>query len=70
MPIYEYRCHDCQRLFQKLQPVGAGSSGVVCPDCGSSQVERQLSTFASGPSTGSTAGVGGPAAGCGPAGGG
>jgi putative FmdB family regulatory protein len=70
MPIYEYRCQDCNRLFSKLQPMGADSSGVSCPDCAGERVERQLSTFASGSSTASASGIGGPQAGCGHAGGG
>jgi putative FmdB family regulatory protein len=66
MPIYEYRCRDCNHLFQKLQPMGAGVDGVTCPSCGSARVERQLSVFASSSSAGSAS----PATGCAPTGGG
>ena len=66
MPIYEYRCRDCRQVFQKLQPMSAGSDGVSCPSCGSARVERQLSVFASSSSIGSAS----PAAGCAPTGGG
>lgn len=51
MPIYEYRCRECDLVFSRLQRVGAGSVGVTCPDCGSADVRRELSSFAS--STGS-----------------
>lgn len=52
MPIYEYRCAQCGKQFTRLQRVGAGSDGVRCPKCESEKVERLLSSFASGPSTG------------------
>ena len=47
MPIYEYRCLDCDHTFQLLQRVGASSEGVACPKCGGTHVERLLSCFAS-----------------------
>ena len=60
MPIYEYRCRDCDNLFQKLQPMSASADGLVCPKCGNPDVERQVSAFAST----STGGLLGPPAGC------
>jgi putative FmdB family regulatory protein len=59
MPLYEYRCPGCGRRFEVLQRVGQGSVGVVCPDCGRPNPEKQHSTFASG---GADAGTG---SGCG-----
>jgi len=56
MPIYEYRCRECGHVFSRLQRVGASSEGVTCPKCGSTEVERLLSTFAS-TSTGSSTGA-------------
>jgi putative FmdB family regulatory protein len=47
MPIYEYRCTDCENNFSRLQRVGAGSDGVKCPKCEGEDVERLLSSFAS-----------------------
>ena len=44
MPIYEYRCEDCEKPFEKL--VRAFREEVACPECGSGEVERLLSTFA------------------------
>ena len=62
MPIFEYRCTQCQAIFSKLQ-MGSAVTNVSCPHCGSDQVERQLSTFAS--STAGAASPGAPAgAGC------
>ena len=57
MPIYEYRCNECGKVFSRLQKVGATADGVVCPECGSSAVDRMLSTFAS---ASSSAGTGAP----------
>ena len=45
MPIYEYRCEDCGRRFEEL--VMNSSQKVVCPDCASDDVERELSLFSS-----------------------
>ena len=47
MPIYEYRCTDCESNFARLQRVGAGNDGVKCPKCEGENVERLLSSFAS-----------------------
>ncbi len=56
MPIYEYRCTKCGHVFSRLQRVGATSEGVTCPQCGSTEVERMVSTFASS-SSGTSQGV-------------
>jgi putative FmdB family regulatory protein len=59
MPIYEYRCGDCGRVFELLRPVGADATGVSCPECSSAKVERVLSCFASTPSSGPKGGSAG-----------
>jgi len=59
MPIYEYRCTACGAEFSRIQRVGAGSEGVTCPQCESAKVERLLSSFASGSSSGPGAASGG-----------
>ena len=33
MPIYEYRCNDCQQLFEEWQK-GFEDREMVCPVCG------------------------------------
>jgi putative FmdB family regulatory protein len=43
MPIYEYRCAGCECEFEEL--VSSSTPGVSCPECGSRDVERLLSTF-------------------------
>lgn len=46
MPLYEYRCPDCQGRFEVIQHLGANAAETICPSCGAQHVERQLSTFA------------------------
>lgn len=43
MPIYEYQCKKCNARFEELQRMNEKAN---CPKCGSSSVERLLSTFA------------------------
>lgn len=46
MPSYLFRCHDCLKPFTKqLSLHDYDQGGVVCPSCGSNDVERQLSLF-------------------------
>lgn len=46
MPIYEYRCQNCERSFEAL--VTRGDPQAQCPQCGGQELIRELSTFASG----------------------
>lgn len=63
MPIYEYRCLQCETEFEKL--VGAATA-VACPTCAGSQVMRRLSLFrAVAAPAASTAGGGGGGGCCG-----
>jgi len=40
MPVYEYRCLDCEAKFETLV---RGEGGVSCPRCGSTALEKLLS---------------------------
>ena len=46
MPIYEYSCPDCRRIFQflarRLQP----KRKPVCPKCGNQKLKKGISQFA------------------------
>jgi putative FmdB family regulatory protein len=44
MPIYEYRCADCDRSFEAFVRPGDGSA--QCPNCHGSKLTREMSTFA------------------------
>ena len=60
MPMYEYWCESCRKVFVKLQRMGAGAAETVCPDCGGNRVTKQISACAIGSSI---AGGGAPLAG-------
>lgn len=46
MPMFEFVCNDCESPFEDLV-FGTELSGVLCPVCGSNQVKKKMSTFAS-----------------------
>jgi putative FmdB family regulatory protein len=60
MPIYEYRCGQCDNSFEEL--VLSAREAVACPKCESNEVEKQLSVFSSPGDRAGKTGVGG---GCG-----
>lgn len=44
MPVYEFVCRECQKAFEVTRPItDAPTSGVTCPACGSSRVDRTWS---------------------------
>jgi len=46
MPTYEFLCHACATLFSKILSVNEyEAAGVVCPNCGSDDVEQRSSSF-------------------------
>ncbi len=68
MPIYEYACMECESHFEEL--VRSEEQAIACPECGTANVLKQLSTFAvSGvtaqPSFGGGGGCCGGSCGCG-----
>ena len=67
MPIYEYHCKACQRDFEALVWSSGDESSLSCTHCGSSNLERILSTFATACNSASGGLSGG---GCGPSTGG
>ncbi|MBE7558198.1 zinc ribbon domain-containing protein [bacterium] len=45
MPIYEYRCGRCSRVFEALIRKPSDESEEVCPHCGGHEKERLFSVF-------------------------
>ena len=43
MPIYEYRCNDCDTIFEDLVMSKSAADSVACKHCGSSNVDRLMS---------------------------
>ena len=41
MPIYEYRCRDCEAKVELL--LRSSEEEPVCPHCGGSRLERRIS---------------------------
>ncbi len=52
MPIYEYRCDQCDTEFETLVRRG---EQVVCPHCGSEQLQKLISAHAVGSGMADTA---------------
>ncbi len=48
MPLYEFACADCSVSFEELVVLSAReTTKVVCPKCGSKDIQKRISTFAS-----------------------
>ncbi len=67
MPIYEYACARCGKIFEDLVVQKSDADAVRCPQCGSQKVERQMSRPAASRTGGSGGGARG-GSGCGPTG--
>ncbi len=48
MPIYDYQCTECEATFEELIRSPRDEDDLRCERCGSSKVERQVSSFAMG----------------------
>lgn len=48
MPLYEYQCRRCGKVFEMLRRIKDTDNDLECPNCHSHKVERQFSTFAAG----------------------
>src|SRR5215212_8215377 len=46
MPIYEYTCAGCRRKVSVFQRSVSATAAPRCPECGSSDLARLISTFA------------------------
>ena len=46
MPLFDYKCLDCQKRFTLLIGVVAERQEEKCPHCGSAGVSRLISRFA------------------------
>ncbi|MFN3406762.1 MAG: FmdB family zinc ribbon protein [Caldimicrobium sp.] len=57
MPIYEFKCENCGKLFEALCFTKEDEEMVKCPYCGSSKVKKEYSTFST--SWGRSFGLGG-----------
>jgi len=58
MPMFEFVCNDCHRPFEELLRSASLVDQVACPNCGSPQVRKKMSTFASKVSGGASFSLG------------
>jgi len=47
MPIYDYRCTECGAEFEKMVRLSEADRTPLCPECGSPDTRKQITTFAS-----------------------
>jgi len=66
MPIYEYRCKDCDTVFETFVSSISDADKVICKKCESKNVAKQISTFASRLSGSSSEAPAGALSGCSP----
>ena len=66
MPLYEYRCPDCEITFEKLRPMSKADAPAICVRCGHAQTKRAISLFSavSKGGDGGTRSVSGAGGGC------
>ena len=46
MPLYEYQCLQCTSGFTELRRCAEMDSKIDCPECGSRETKRTISSFA------------------------
>ncbi|MFQ5869219.1 MAG: zinc ribbon domain-containing protein [Candidatus Zixiibacteriota bacterium] len=54
MPLHEFRCQSCGRVFEKLVRTSDDTSKLQCPECSSTEVTKLFSAFATSGSSGSS----------------
>jgi putative FmdB family regulatory protein len=47
MALYEYKCSDCEERFELMRSISAADEPAKCPECGGTESQRLISTFAS-----------------------
>jgi len=46
MPVYEYRCEKCGEIFSLTLPMKEhDKGGITCPNCKSTSVVQQFTSF-------------------------
>ncbi|HYG56798.1 MAG TPA: zinc ribbon domain-containing protein [Symbiobacteriaceae bacterium] len=46
MPIYEFKCKSCEKVFEELVPMNTEGDLLKCPQCGTVGARRLVSAFA------------------------
>ena len=66
MPLYEYKCFECETCFDLLRAMADADVPIACPKCGSLDTRRKLSLFSAVGSEGVIAGAGASCGSCSP----
>jgi putative FmdB family regulatory protein len=66
MPLYEYKCSDCQTCFDALRAMADADAPITCPKCDSENTGRMISLFSAIGSGGVIAGAGASCGSCAP----
>jgi putative FmdB family regulatory protein len=66
MPLYEYKCSNCETCFDALRAMADADAPIACPKCGSENTGRMISLFSAIGSEGVIAGAGASCASCTP----
>lgn len=46
MPIYEFVCPSCGKVFEELVSLSRADEGMACPHCGETKTRRNISACA------------------------
>lgn len=52
MPVYEYRCKECNEKYEIFHKGKEEAEKIVCPKCDSKESKKLLSGFSAGSSNG------------------
>lgn len=45
MPVYEFKCAECESRFERLCQMGETGKNLNCPKCGKPEPYRVMSSF-------------------------
>ena len=66
MPLYEYKCAECETRFDALRSMADADATIACPKCGSENTGRMISLFSAIGGEGVIAGSGSSCGSCTP----
>jgi putative FmdB family regulatory protein len=66
MPLYEYKCQNCETRFDALRAMADADNAIACPKCGSENAQRLISLFSAIGDEGVIAGSGSSCGSCTP----
>jgi len=61
MPMYEFECHDCKKVFETIVRNADAAKDVICKHCNSTNIRKNISA---GSFHAKSSGVALPSAGC------